>query len=996
MNNERNATSPFLFENPALYKLIGELGEQRKRAEIEANTVRHDMREISNALASLGRLGKILERSDLDLDTAIQEILDLIPLVWRHPDETAARIIHQGREYKTSNFIVETQWRHASDIMVEGKPKGLVEIFYLEERAPDFAGIQMWENGDLIGAFAAGIGLLFERHQLTGERNIQADIARKAQEKNKHISDRLSKAIAKLKSMKERSEETERRMHWLLAHISAELRTMLVGMTNLAGKGLETACKEMAEPLRQIKAEAENAIRTTNRIYDYAHISHGQFRHNNTEFRMRDVVENAVDQFYDRGRRNNVDLIAVIDPFVPNRVIGDGNRLSQILTYLLENALARSGEGEIVIRVNVEVSAHMLPVFHFVVVDNGPGIVVETKDRLFDVCSDDTNSLSRGNLYSRLGTAMAKHMVEILGGEIWIEERKDDTEGNEIHFTMWLDIVKERHNASEGNESNILSGSRILVAESSKTYRELYRLLLEYWGIEATIVSTGREALDHIKNDIDSRTPFAAVIIDSALSDMDGCKIADQILADSGRNKPAVIMTSSAGRPPDENRSGSGGVAAALGKPIGQAALQEALEAVIRGETRSEEYVEEDIEQPAPITEDQSQPPEEPNENQDQSQLREESSENQDQLHPPEEPNENQDQSQLREESSENQDQLQSPEESHEDQDQSQFREESSENQDQLQPPEEPNENQDQSQLREESSENQDQLQPPEEPNESQDQSQPPEESHEDQDQLRPPEKPNKRTVLLYDNGNDPHREMVTELIRKHGHAVVTAATGHEILEKIKSDEPGIVIIDAIMPDMYGLDVVKTVRSSEKNDKGHLPLIAIAPSNSGIDRQTGLEAGFDNLLNEPIAFNRLIEIIESNYPNTAAVEQPEEGQPQMVMHFDREKALKMVDNDPEMLTDIIEIFEDNCKIFLADLNDALTSSDFGKVIDVAAKICDAAENIGAMKIYETGKQLAALSFPDNRDRAREYAVLLHEECAEFRKIAEAFARTTLA
>jgi len=918
MNNERNATSPFLFENPALYKLIGELGEQRKRAEIEANTVRHDMREISNALASLGRLGKILERSDLDLDTAIQEILDLIPLVWRHPDETAARIIHQGREYKTSNFIVETQWRHASDIMVEGKPKGLVEIFYLEERAPDFAGIQMWENGDLIGAFAAGIGLLFERHQLTGERNIQADIARKAQEKNKHISDRLSKAIAKLKSMKERSEETERRMHWLLAHISAELRTMLVGMTNLAGKGLETACKEMAEPLRQIKAEAENAIRTTNRIYDYAHISHGQFRHNNTEFRMRDVVENAVDQFYDRGRRNNVDLIAVIDPFVPNRVIGDGNRLSQILTYLLENALARSGEGEIVIRVNVEVSAHMLPVFHFVVVDNGPGIVVETKDRLFDVCSDDTNSLSRGNLYSRLGTAMAKHMVEILGGEIWIEERKDDTEGNEIHFTMWLDIVKERHNASEGNESNILSGSRILVAESSKTYRELYRLLLEYWGIEATIVSTGREALDHIKNDIDSRTPFAAVIIDSALSDMDGCKIADQILADSGRNKPAVIMTSSAGRPPDENRSGSGGVAAALGKPIGQAALQEALEAVIRGETRSEEYVEEDIEQPAPITEDQSQPPEEPNENQDQSQLREESSENQDQ------------------------------------------------------------------------------LQPPEEPNESQDQSQPPEESHEDQDQLRPPEKPNKRTVLLYDNGNDPHREMVTELIRKHGHAVVTAATGHEILEKIKSDEPGIVIIDAIMPDMYGLDVVKTVRSSEKNDKGHLPLIAIAPSNSGIDRQTGLEAGFDNLLNEPIAFNRLIEIIESNYPNTAAVEQPEEGQPQMVMHFDREKALKMVDNDPEMLTDIIEIFEDNCKIFLADLNDALTSSNFGKVIDVAAKICDAAENIGAMKIYETGKQLAALSFPDNRDRAREYAVLLHEECAEFRKIAEAFARTTLA
>lgn len=869
MSSTKEPNRPFLADTGRLFELIVDLTEQKERAAQESETIGHDLKELTNAVDCLSGLNRIIQHPDLTLDQAVGEILDLIPAAWQYPDETAARITFEGREYKTSNFIVETPWRHTGDILILGEPKGLLEVFYLEEKVPDFSGILMWENADFIKAFASGIGVLFERFRWAQQLDGQANRAQKAREKTEQYATRLARAVTKLKSMKEACEETENRMHWLLARISSELRTMLVGISNIAGKGLETSSEEIGEPLHQIRSEAEHIVHITNRIYDYAHISCGKFRHNNTEFRLRDVVENAVDQFYDSARKKGIDLIIMIDPFVPERVIGDGNRLSQILSYLLENALNRTGDGEITVRANVEVSAHMLPVFHFIVSDNGPGIVTESHGQLFEVCADDSESLAKGNLYARLGTAIAKHMVEILGGEIWIAGREGKTEGNEIHFTMWLDVVKGQEGSAMSREAEILGGRRALVADSSETHHALYRLLLEYWGMDSSAVSSGKEALELIEAAAASDTPLAAVIIDASLPDMGAYEVAEQIHARGWTEQTGVILTFAGDLPPDEDRFKAIGVSAALGKPIRQSALQIALTSVVLEKIKQNQAGEK------AGSEEAATPP--------------------------------------------------APE-----------------------------------------------------------------------DQAQAPAGPTGKRILLTDQKSDPRRAMAAKLLQKRGHSAMIATDGKQALTVINNGECDIAFIDMTMPEMSALDVVRAVREHEGDTGNHIPVIAVEAKGDTIDRAACREAGIDDFLTDPIAFKKLFEMIDTYCSQPQPAQPTGESQSKHVMRFDRDRALAMVDGDPEMLTDVIEIFEDDCGTFLSAVNDALAADDHDKVIDLVAKIRESGTNVGAMKIVEIMGQLASLSFPADGERARELVRLLQEEFGAFRKVAEAFSRTTIA
>jgi serine/threonine protein kinase/uncharacterized protein with GYD domain len=161
------AEGPFLVEERALIdrvaKLLGEALERRKLI--------HDMGERIKELTCIYSMADLADHSD-DLDTIFQGAADLLPPAWQYPEVTVGRIRFDDREWKTQNFK-ESAWRQAADIMVNGRRRGSVEVFYTEKRPSEAEGPFLAEERDLINRIAKLLGESIEREKLIhdmGER----------------------------------------------------------------------------------------------------------------------------------------------------------------------------------------------------------------------------------------------------------------------------------------------------------------------------------------------------------------------------------------------------------------------------------------------------------------------------------------------------------------------------------------------------------------------------------------------------------------------------------------------------------------------------------------------------------------------------------------------------------------------------------------------------------------------------------------------------------
>ena len=135
-----------------------------KRTEDALQKKTHDLGERVKELNCLYGISKLVEQQDISLAEIFQGAVDLIPPSWQYPEITCARVIIQGREWKTKNFR-ETIWKQASDIKVHGEPSGNLEVYYLEEKPEIDEGPFLREERNLIDAIAGLTGRIVERKQ---------------------------------------------------------------------------------------------------------------------------------------------------------------------------------------------------------------------------------------------------------------------------------------------------------------------------------------------------------------------------------------------------------------------------------------------------------------------------------------------------------------------------------------------------------------------------------------------------------------------------------------------------------------------------------------------------------------------------------------------------------------------------------------------------------------------------------------------------------------
>ncbi|MDL2264091.1 response regulator [Synergistaceae bacterium OttesenSCG-928-I11] len=359
-----------------------------------------------------------------------------------------------------------------------------------------------------------------------------------------------------------RAEEGTRAKSDFLSNMSHEIRTpmnAIIGMTDIA-KGTDDV-EKMRYCLGKIEDASGHLLGVINDILDMSKIEAGKFELSEADFALEKMLLRVTNVINFRVDQKGQSFLIKVDPDVPSTLVGDQQRLAQVITNLLSNAVKFTYDGgKISLLVHLESEREGICTLRFEVVDNGIGISKEQQAKLFQSFAQADGSITRRFGGTGLGLVISKRIVEAMGGNISVESKLNS--GSRFVFTVKVkrgSVAETRKLHPDVDWSNV----RVLVVDDEPEVREYFEQIAASAGLSCKTLPDGFSAC----RALEEGDLYDIIFVDWRMPGMNGIELTRRIRQVGGENI-VVVMISATEWAQISGRAMEAGVDRFIAKPL--------------------------------------------------------------------------------------------------------------------------------------------------------------------------------------------------------------------------------------------------------------------------------------------------------------------------------------------------------------------------------------------------------------------------------------------
>jgi CheY-like chemotaxis protein len=316
----------------------------------------------------------------------------------------------------------------------------------------------------------------------------------------------LQEKNSELEIAKEKAEKASQARADFLSTVSHELRTPLNAINGITHLLIEEDPKDSQKHyLNSLKFSGNYLLTFINEILEINRIESNNIEVEKIDFNLKDLLFNIQNSLKELAKVNNNEFILDIDPKVPDAIVSDPTKLSQIFINLINNALKFTKNGEVKVVVELFGIKDNQATIHFEIIDTGIGIAIEKQESIFDSFSQGSIEINRKYGGTGLGLAIVKKLMDLLGGTIKLQSELG--KGTTFYFDLEIEISSKKIEQEKEIEleipsdisDEILEGKNVLIVEDNKINQMITKKMVEKKGMITTIIDNGEDAVEAIR-----------------------------------------------------------------------------------------------------------------------------------------------------------------------------------------------------------------------------------------------------------------------------------------------------------------------------------------------------------------------------------------------------------------------------------------------------------------------------------------------------------------